>query len=68
MAVKENNENPSGQVPNKPALDADNTEKSHPGEHYSPAAKPAVPESGGRGGLDPTRFGDWEIAGKCVDF
>ncbi len=25
-------------------------------------------EVGGRGGLDPVRFGDWEIAGKCVDF
>lgn len=25
-------------------------------------------EQGGRGGLDPTRYGDWEIKGKCVDF
>ncbi len=25
-------------------------------------------EHGGRGGLDPVRFGDYEIAGKCVDF
>jgi hypothetical protein len=25
-------------------------------------------EFGGRGGLDPTRFDDWEINGKCVDF
>ena len=25
-------------------------------------------EFGGRGGLDPSRYGDWEIAGKCVDF
>lgn len=30
--------------------------------------KKDVPEVGGRGGLDPSRFGDWEIAGKCVDF
>lgn len=30
--------------------------------------QPEIPESGGRGGLDPSRFGDWEIAGKCVDF
>ena len=29
---------------------------------------PKKPEIGGRGGLDPARFGDWEIAGKCVDF
>lgn len=25
-------------------------------------------EIGGRGGLDPVRYGDWEIGGKCVDF
>lgn len=30
--------------------------------------KTPIPEAGGRGGLDPSRFGDWEIAGKCVDF
>jgi hypothetical protein len=25
-------------------------------------------EKGGREGLDPTRYGDWEKGGKCVDF
>lgn len=25
-------------------------------------------EIGGRGGLDPARYGDWEKGGKCVDF
>jgi hypothetical protein len=29
-------------------------------------AKP--PENGGRGGLDPTRYGDWEKNGRCIDF
>jgi hypothetical protein len=29
---------------------------------------PRVPEIGGRGGPDPTRYGDWEINGRCVDF
>ena len=24
-------------------------------------------EIGGRGGLEPVRYGDWEIGGKCVD-
>jgi hypothetical protein len=28
----------------------------------------AEPELGGRGGLDPTRFGDWEKNGRCIDF
>jgi len=31
------------------------------------AATPAK-ESGGRGGLDPTRYGDWEIKGLASDF
>lgn len=29
---------------------------------------PAAPEEGGRGGLDPVRYADWEIAGRAVDF
>jgi hypothetical protein len=28
----------------------------------------APPESGGRGGLEPTRYGDWEIKGLASDF
>ncbi|MEY2866604.1 MAG: hypothetical protein RIQ43_630 [Pseudomonadota bacterium] len=27
-----------------------------------------VPEIGGRGGPDPTRYGDWEKNGRCIDF
>lgn len=26
------------------------------------------PEIGGRPGPEPTRFGDWEKAGRCIDF
>jgi len=30
---------------------------------------PAQPvELGGRGGLEPTRYGDWEKNGRCIDF
>ncbi|NQV99392.1 MAG: DUF1674 domain-containing protein [Rhodospirillales bacterium] len=32
-----------------------------------PEAKPA-PETGGPEGPDPTRFGDWERKGRCIDF
>ncbi len=32
-----------------------------------PPAKPAK-EIGGRDGLDPTRYGDWEKNGRAVDF
>jgi hypothetical protein len=36
-----------------------------------PATAPAEPlpkEIGGRDGPEPTRFGDWEKAGRCIDF
>jgi hypothetical protein len=33
-----------------------------------PANHKPPKEVGGRGGLDPTRYGDWEKAGRCVDF
>jgi hypothetical protein len=38
--------------------------------HAAPAPiKPEAPrEHGGRGGLDPTRYGDWEKNGRCIDF
>lgn len=29
---------------------------------------PDPPETGGPKGLEPTRYGDWEIGGRCVDF
>jgi hypothetical protein len=33
-------------------------------------AQPAPPprEVGGREGPEPTRFGDWELRGRCIDF
>lgn len=35
-----------------------------------PAPRPPAPakEIGGRGGPDPTRYGDWEKNGRCIDF
>jgi hypothetical protein len=37
-------------------------------EAPKPAEKPRVEEIGGRKGPDPTRYGDWEVNGRCVDF
>ncbi len=41
-----------------------------PGGETPPATSPAPApvEIGGRGGLDPTRYGDWEKNGRCIDF
>ncbi len=34
-----------------------------------PAPAPAPPkEVGGRDGPEPTRYGDWEKNGRCIDF
>ncbi|MDE0789372.1 MAG: DUF1674 domain-containing protein [Woeseiaceae bacterium] len=41
----------------------DSTTDDNPPESQKPPK-----EIGGRGGLDPTRYGDWEKAGRCVDF
>jgi hypothetical protein len=37
-----------------------------PSEVLSPAAPPE--EIGGPKGPEPTRFGDWERNGRCIDF
>ena len=29
---------------------------------------PVLKEFGGRDGPEPTRFGDWEKSGRCIDF
>jgi hypothetical protein len=40
-----------------------------PAEAKQPAAANAPPrEVGGREGPEPTRFGDWELRGRCIDF
>jgi hypothetical protein len=49
---------PKKQVQKQPA-----TSQTDPGD------KPMTPrEIGGRKGLDPTRYGDWEKNGRCIDF
>lgn len=38
-------------------------------EEPAAAAPPGTPrEIGGREGPEPTRFGDWELRGRCIDF
>ncbi|WP_082061856.1 DUF1674 domain-containing protein [Xanthomonas sp. GPE 39] len=39
-----------------------------PAEETPPRPAPAPKEIGGRGGLEPTRYGDWEKNGRCIDF
>jgi hypothetical protein len=39
-----------------------------PASGAQPRKAEAPREHGGRGGLDPTRYGDWEKNGRCIDF
>ncbi|MBN8884379.1 MAG: DUF1674 domain-containing protein [Rudaea sp.] len=51
--------------PQSSSRDADEAVSSAP---PSPAGKSPPKEIGGRDGLEPTRYGDWEKNGRCVDF
>ena len=33
-----------------------------------PATQPSEPEIGGPKEHDPTRYGDWTVKGRCIDF
>jgi hypothetical protein len=61
---------PTSQTPVAPS-NAD-TEVSHKVIEQRDAVQPSSgskhQEIGGRSGLDPTRFGDWEKNGRCIDF
>ena len=52
-----------------PAIIGESTpapEKVQPGNPEQDPARPR--EIGGREGPDPTRYGDWEKNGRCIDF
>jgi hypothetical protein len=53
------------QTPENPADSKESTDPS-PGAEVSEKTLPR--EIGGRGGLEPTRYGDWEKNGRCIDF
>jgi len=57
---------PADDPKNKPKV-----EKSQPeseGDDNPEAENERPKEIGGRGGLEPTRYGDWEKGGRCIDF
>lgn len=48
---------------------SDAAEPSLPARDKPAAEKPQRPrEIGGPKGPEPTRYGDWEIGGRCIDF
>lgn len=57
--MEQQKQNPSAKTQEKPQIPADNPASTLP---------PMPVEKGGRKGPEPTRYGDWELNGKCVDF
>ena len=57
----------NGETP-EPAQSSTGTPQNHTPAGAAGVADPAPKEIGGRGGLEPTRYGDWEKAGRCIDF
>jgi hypothetical protein len=59
----------SGMKPDKqkkPAQDRSREVSREAGSDKTEQPRPR--EIGGREGLEPTRYGDWEKAGRCIDF
>ncbi len=46
--------------------DESNSETEQPEVESNQDSRPA--ETGGPKGLEPTRYGDWERKGRCIDF
>ncbi|MDP9084175.1 MAG: DUF1674 domain-containing protein [Pseudomonadota bacterium] len=44
------------------------TSPTEPNNEAAAIKAAALREVGGRDGPEPTRFGDWELRGRCIDF
>jgi hypothetical protein len=56
-------------APRKPLSPAAKRALAEAEERRKLQAEPELPaEIGGRGGAEPSRFGDWEINGRAIDF
>ncbi len=51
-----------------PPIDIEKTKESSESQNKKLEKKGDIPEIGGRQGPEPTRYGDWESSGRCVDF
>jgi len=67
MKPPSNPDKPESAANPAPAAEVVYSSGSSGDDHTAPAAQ--VREIGGRrDGTDPTRFGDWEKGGRCIDF
>ena len=77
QALRDSNTKMSGTEKNKlstptkkpePVADSSKEGKAGAADRGKHTGPPAAVEIGGRKGLEPTRFGDWEKNGRCTDF
>lgn len=59
---------PEGETSERAAGNDADSRKGIPAQSETRGETAATRERGGRDGPDPTRFGDWEIKGRCIDF
>jgi hypothetical protein len=64
----EHDAEPSGEKALAPAAQRALAEASERREAYRAKEAAMPPEKGGRGGLEPGRYGDWEVKGIACDF
>lgn len=57
-----------GQTPSLPAQGDASTPDPHAPTAAAKQEVVAAKEIGGRDGPEPTRYGDWEKNGRCIDF
>jgi hypothetical protein len=62
------NENSPPLEPPRPLSDAARRALAEAEARRAAVAEEKPPEIGGRGGLDPARYGDWEVKGLACDF
>lgn len=55
-------------APVPPAKPTDTASPAAAGRAGHPPDGTKARESGGPAGLEPTRYGDWEVGGRCSDF
>ena len=59
---------PAAAVPTPEAAVHEPTKNSITAEQAVQPAPARAQEIGGRDGPEPTRYGDWEMRGRCIDF
>jgi hypothetical protein len=59
---------PHASLPEPTRRDEPSSERPADDREGAQPMRPLPPEIGGQKGPEPTRYGDWEKAGRCTDF